>query len=350
MAKSASVVDIIDISGSDANYNILLLSASTGQIVASGDVITPFTYNPYTGRLAVNEISAAFYITTSAVTATQFIGDLIGTASFVEASAIGGQVASSSISEHAISADTSSFTEFNGSRPIKRTGYVGVNVGGGDVVSFLNNFFFPFVPATIAISPAGTTYYQQGTAPNFTVTTTITANDVVTFGSASVKRDGNVWNTSTLPPLSFGFSDTAITSNHSYISYAQIDNNGTPAIITSNTSTAAFIYPYLWGMSVTPGLSDNALYSAFTKQVVVNGNKTVSLIGNVTYIYFAYPATYAALSSILDPNGFEVIGNFEHSSSVSVASNGLNTDWTANYRVYRSRLVSDPNGSYQFKL
>ncbi len=151
------------------------------------------------------------------------------------------------------------------------------------------------------------------------------------------------------PPYSFTFTDTGITTNHSYVCYVQVDNNGTPAIISSGTRVASFIYPYLWGMSSTAGLSGTALYNAFTKQVVTSGNKTVSMVGSVVYIYFAYPAAYPALSSILDPNSFEVIGNFEYSSSVSVTSTGLDSDWTANYRVYRTALVSDPNGNYQFR-
>jgi hypothetical protein len=102
-------------------------------------------------------------------------------------------------------------------------------------------------------------------------------------------------------------------------------------------------------MSSTPGLSGNTLYTTFTKQVQAQGNKTISMIGSVVYIYFCYPSSYPILSSILDPNGFEAIGNFEYSASVPVTSSGLATDWMANYKIYRTLLVSDPNGNYQFK-
>jgi hypothetical protein len=130
----------------------------------------------------------------------------------------------------------------------------------------------------------------------------------------------------------------------------QTNNNGNPTVINSSARAASFIYPYLWGTSSIAGLSGTSLYNAFSRQTVASGNKTVSMIGNVVYIYFAYPSSYGSLVSILDPNTFEAIGNFDHSSSVSVTSTGLTYNWTTNYEVYRTTLVSDPNGNYQFKL
>lgn len=245
---------------------------------------------------------------------------------------------------------SSSTIPFNGNRTIKRSPYTALNVGGTTVDEFLENFFFPFVPATVAISSGGTSYYEIGTLQNFTIASTITANDEILYGTASVKRNSVDWNiVGSIPPLTFTYIDSNISTNYSYITFVQTDNDGSPTLISSNTKTATFIYPYLWGMSTIAGLSGNTLYTTLTKQVVSQGNKTVSLIGNVVYIYFCYPDSYAALSSILDPNGFEAKGNFDYSSSVQVASSGLTNDWTTNYRVYRTTLVSNPNGSYQFK-
>ena len=159
-----------------------------------------------------------------------------------------------------------------------------------------------------------------------------------------------MWNTdSTIPPYSFAYTDVNISSNHSYQTLVQVNNNGSPTIISSNTIQASFIYPYLWGMSSTAGLTGNGLYTTFTRQVVTQGNKTVSLVGNVVYIYFCYPATYPDLTSILDPNLFEIINSFDYSGSVSVTSSGLSNNWTTTYKVYRTTLVADPNGNFQFK-
>lgn len=244
--------------------------------------------------------------------------------------------------------NTSSIVEFNGNRSIKRSGYSGINVGGSDVINFLNNFFFPFLPATVATS-GGTTIYETGSSNSLSVISTITLNDELTFGSASVRKNGAVWNTTSSAPPSFTFVDSNLTSSATYITYVQTDNYGSPTVISSNSRIATFVYPYLYGTSSIAGLSGTSLYSAFSRQAVTSGNKTISLVGNSTYIYFAYPTSYPALSSILDPNSFEVISNFEYSSSVSVTSTGLSTNWTTTYRVYRTLLISDPNGNYQFR-
>lgn len=243
---------------------------------------------------------------------------------------------------------SSSFVDFNGNRPITRTGYIGLNVGGLDVVNFLNNFFFPFVPATVGIS-GGSNTWETGSVHSVTLVSTITANQETSYGTASIFRDSALWNTNmTIPPLSFTYTDTNISSSHIYLTNVQVDNNGSPTIIASTSQTSAFIYPYLWGTSTIAGLSGTALYNAFTRQVVGQSNKTISMVGNVVYMYFAYPAIYADLSSIKDPNLFEIKGLFDYSASVPVTSSGLTYNWQANYKVYRTTLVSDPNGNYQF--
>ena len=244
---------------------------------------------------------------------------------------------------------SSSFVGFNGNRNIKRSGYIGLNVGGIDVVDFLDNFFFPFIPATVAISSGGTSYYETGSVQSFVINSTITANDEVIYGTGSIKRDGLDWNTvGSIPPLSFIYTDTNISTSYSYVTYVQTDNNGSSMVIGSNTKASSFIFPYLWGMSTTPGLSGNALYTTFTKQVVIQSNKTINLVGNTTYIYFCYPDSYPDLTSILDPNLFQVISSFQYSASVPVTSSGLTNNWMANYKVYRTTLIADPTGFFQF--
>jgi hypothetical protein len=318
-----------------ASYATIALSSSYTQTASYVSGISE------TSSYAIQALSASYV---SGVSETSSYAIRALTASYASNAS-----ETASYANQATLAETASYEYFNGNRSIKRSGYSGLNVGGMNVATFLNNFFFPFISATIAVSPSGTSYYQQGTNPNFTVTATITANDETIFGSGSMKKDGSAWNSASVPPLSFAFTDANITSNHSYYATVSVDNNGSPTTITSNTSNVSFIYPYLWGTSSVAGLSGASLWSTMSRQVVTSGNKTVNFVGSVVFMYFAYPATYPALTSILDPNGFEVIGNYEYTSSVSVTSVGLYSDWTTNYRVYRTRIVSDPNGNYQFK-
>lgn len=254
-------------------------------------------------------------------------------------------------SSHALTASyafvSASIINYDGNRPITRTGYVGLNVGGTDLTTFIENFFFPFVPATVSIN-SSTLNYETGSIQSIVINGSITANNETIFGiTGSVKS--STYEVSTFPSAStYSVTDTNISSSNTYRSYISVNNNGSPIIISSTTKTVNFIYPYLWGMSTTAGLSGNSLYTEFTRQIQSQGNKTVSMIGTAKYIYFCYPASYPALSSILDPNLFQAISSFEYSASVPVTSSGLSTDWMTSYKVYRTKLISDPNGNFQF--
>lgn len=86
-------------------------------------------------------------------------------------------------------------------------------------------------------------------------------------------------------------------------------NGGTPQN-RDVSLTFSFVYPYYFG-SGAPSLSAAAV-AGLTKQIinpVTSANRSFTFgVGDV--FYFAYPATISALTSILDINGFENIGNF----------------------------------------
>lgn len=250
-------------------------------------------------------------------------------------------------------ASTASNVPFNGNRTITRidSQWGGINVGGFDVVQFLNNFFFPFITSSVQITtPSSTTLYETGSVQNRSIISTITPNNETIFGTGSVRRDGILWNTiATIPPYTATFTDTNISSSHTYQTFIQADNDGSPDVKGSAIRTVSFIYPYLWGLSSTPGLSGTTLYSTMqSKSISSEGDKTSNFWGVGTYIYFAYPASYAALTSILDPNSFEMLPSFEYSSSVPVTSSGLTYNWSNLYKVYRLRLLASPQGLFQF--
>lgn len=244
--------------------------------------------------------------------------------------------------------DSSSYMEFNGNRSIKRDDpdFVGINVGGDTVSAFLDNFFFPFVPATVAIN-SGTTYYENGSSQNLTTTAAVTVNDETLFGSGSIRKDGTIVLNSATPTSGFAYTDNGVISNHSYIAYVQANNDGSPTVIQSGTKTANFIYPFLIGVSATSGLSGTALYNALTKDISPLSNKSYSITGTATYLYVAYPASYPDLTDAFDPNLFHVLTSL-NKSTVSLTSVGLSNNWTINYKVYQWQTVSDFSGNYQF--
>jgi len=115
--------------------------------------------------------------------------------------------------------------------------------------------------------------------------------------------------------------------------YAQADDTGAtggPTTATSNTVTFTFVYPYYFGSgaaALTP-----AAVAALTKDIRVstsNLNRTFTPNGSQV-LYFAYPASYGGLTSILDQNGFETIGDWTLRTQ-----NITGLDATAqSYRIY----------------
>jgi len=73
---------------------------------------------------------------------------------------------------------------------------------------------------------------------------------------------------------------------------------------------------------------------ALTKQVVSKSNKTYTFNPTVEVFYFAYPASYGVLTSILDPNGFETISDWtlrvENFNNNSPDYEGI----TVSYNIY----------------
>lgn len=244
-------------------------------------------------------------------------------------------------------------TGFQGNRLITRGPYQGLNVGGTTLEQFINNFFFPFVPSVLSIN-SGTTYVEVGTITSTTINGTWTANDETIKSGGYVNKNGVSWNTfgSTTP---FSYPDTGLTlnapGNFSYQAFLSVGNNGTPTTLSSGTRAISFIYPFFYGMS-TSNLSTGgtALYTGLTKQISPSSNFSTNLVGVGTYIYFAYPQSYGALSSIVDPNNFNITADFDVYNNVSVISTGLSTNYSTNYRIYKLRVLASPNGLFKFNF
>jgi hypothetical protein len=130
---------------------------------------------------------------------------------------------------------------------------------------------------------------------------------------------------------------------------AKVDDNGAtggPTTVTSNTVSFTFVYPYYSGAGAV-GLTP-AQVGALTKGIQVTAASVAksftATAGQV--FYFAQPASYTALNSILDVNNFETIGDW----TVSVA-NITGLDATAqSYRIYAfNNPVTAGTYTYTFK-
>lgn len=125
---------------------------------------------------------------------------------------------------------------------------------------------------------------------------------------------------------STGWTDTVSFS-------AQADDvagGGGPTTATSNTVTYSFVYPYYVGAGAA-GLSAAAV-AGLTKLVISStstSNQTITATAGQVF-YFAYPASYGALTSILDVSNFETIADWTLRTE-----NITGLDATAqSYRIY----------------
>lgn len=243
--------------------------------------------------------------------------------------------------------------DFDGERAIKAIPTVSQIPGGETVNEFLENIFFPFIPSTLSLNSFS--LVEEGTQVTPTLNGLLTINDEGSPSNGVVLVNGAPSGTFaiTSPPANTVISQPApgaVTADTTYQLRADVDNNGSPGTISSPVRTLDFIYPFFWGVSVNAALSGTTLYSALTKAIQAQGNKSVVFNASAEYLYFAYPNNYPDLTSILDPNSFEVLGSFTKSDPVSVTSVGLFSNYTRNYKVYRSNSLTTINGTFQFKF
>lgn len=113
-----------------------------------------------------------------------------------------------------------------------------------------------------------------------------------------------------------------------------------------NVGASTFVYPYYWGVCAPDATVDEALIEGLTKSISSKGNKTdVSFTCANQKQVFAYPKAHGVLKSIIDPNNFEIIGDFTRSE---LSITGL--DGTAQtYYVYVSGACSVTDFKIDFK-
>ena len=112
----------------------------------------------------------------------------------------------------------------------------------------------------------------------------------------------------------------------------RIDAENTKAQTISRTFRVRFYSPTYYGVGA-PGLSVAAV-QGLTKAIQAKANRTYAFSPSSEVYYYAYPASFGLLTSILDANGFETIGDWTL-SVVSFTNNPPDYEGIAtNYNVY----------------
>lgn len=189
-----------------------------------------------------------------------------------------------------------------------------------------------------SISPAyGTSGYRSGEATGYALASSgadteySSSNTTGTFSVSALTRStkGNI----------------VLTATASYTAGEQPkDSKGNnydsplPAGSKTASKTMQFILPYYYGKSSTPTVSS---FTGLTKSVTAKGQKQFSFTTNNEYMVFAYDKSYGDLTSILDPNSFEVLSGW--------TKNTLTVGGFDYYVYVANSATTDTNAKFTFK-
>jgi hypothetical protein len=141
----------------------------------------------------------------------------------------------------------------------------------------------------------------------FTATTTKFSEDIT---EVTHFRNGILVDTEAAPIAAGGVetytNNTAFTDTMTF--YSKVYDGTT--LVQSNTVTYSYVYPYYYGADVPAITAANV--ALLTKSVIAsdaNLNESFTTSSGDVF-YFAYPASYGALTSILDENGFETFSDW----------------------------------------
>ena len=239
---------------------------------------------------------------------------------------------------------------YDGNKTILRTFAVGENTNATTLEEMFDWMYFAAPTITSGFSTG--TFFEVGTSNAVTYSGATTNPAAATLSNGTVTRSAVSWYTfAASTTYSNAFTYAPITNESiPYITTQDWTGSGESGTATASTKTLNADYPVFHGMSATVYMSGAVPYATFTKLVQSEGDKTVSLTGTTQYIYYLIPKTWTdfTLSSILDGNGFEVLGSFT-SYDVTVTSTGLTNNWTQDYKLYKlNNLTTATAASYQF--
>ncbi len=207
-----------------------------------------------------------------------------------------------------------------------------------------------YTPPAISFGASGSgTIYEKGATVASTILTasvTRTSNDIDTvkiYKSPSTLLDTK---TGTIPAggtttttYSTPFTDTV----SFYATVIDVTGGGGPTTVTSNTVTFNYVYPYYSDAGASGKTA--AQVGALTK-TIMTASLSVTKVMTATagqVFYFAYPAAYSSLVSILDVNGFETLPDW-----TLTTANITGLDATAvSYKIYAFNNAVTA-GSYQY--
>ena len=210
----------------------------------------------------------------------------------------------------------------------------GTNLGVVPVLdqTTLRSMFYPYVAPTVSIAltpAAGLREFGNPVAATIITPTTVRNSNPITTLTLSRSGVGLIFTYGAPNPaggVEPPYTDIggAVTTNTTYTATV---GDGTST--TNGTASYSFVYPYYYGVGA-PNLT-GAQIGALTKIIQTQQNTNTVTSPTVQVYYFAYPATYPNLTSILDQSNFETIGDYTLRNPVVII--GLDGN-PVNYKVY----------------
>ena len=208
---------------------------------------------------------------------------------------------------------------FNGNRSIKRNIFpYAQNVGGSDVISFVNNVFFPTVPLSISLKDSALLTGGNPTGYQIVFTGSINANDE-SDAILGTLIGSNATNSEVIfvdPNPQFGnfFKTGYNVSNNTNIKVELSYFKDTEKQI-SDIANISFEYPMYYATGADNLSFNEILYvnsepsQGLRPGVVVKlqekSDKKITFNTNNEIMYAIFPSSWGEVTSIKDPNGLE---------------------------------------------
>lgn len=226
----------------------------------------------------------------------------------------------------------------------------GPTLGLMDTLNKIIKITYTAPSISLSASGSGTIYEKGASVASTTLTATVTkkSNPIaevrfykVGTGTPLATKTGTIPGGGTETyTYSTAFTDTV--QFNAKVDDTMVGTDG-PTTVTSNTVTFTYVYPYYVGAGAG-GLSGAGI-AALTKLVITSNAsllRTITVNGSQK-MYFAYPASYGDLTSILDVNGFNVLPSWTKSTK---SITGLDAT-SQSYTCYESNNTPVA-GSYDF--
>jgi hypothetical protein len=204
--------------------------------------------------------------------------------------------------------------------------------------------YVPIDITSFAVSPSTTIYEFAGSSTydlDFSWSTNTTPNTITLTSDFSSPTLTSADTTYDEPAFSV-VNSTGAEVSHTW-TLAVIDSQNSS---DSSSKTIRWVYPFFYGED-SSDLSGGTGIETLTKSVSRKGDKTFGINATNEFIYFAYPASYGNLSTILDGNGFNVTSSFtKYTANVTPPVSGV----ARSYNIYKSNSVTTINQNFQFKF